>query len=130
LTRPVDVAVAQAPLPTAGPAVLAAGGVPADASDEQNGAAALPEPAAPGAAPPAGTLLAGALPFDLGALERGVDRFFARLADLRDEWDGAWASSRLLPWLTAATAAALVIARRRNAPAAPTAGALLPRGEP
>jgi hypothetical protein len=81
--------------------------------------------------PPAGTPLAGALPFDLGALERGVDRFFAHLADLREEWDGLWPPSRLLPWLTAATAVALVIARRRTAPAEPAAAPLLlPRGEP
>jgi hypothetical protein len=137
LTRPVDRAVAQAPLPTAVPAVLVAGSVPADACGEQDGAAPLPEPAAPGAAPPAGTPLAGALPFDLGALERGVDRFFARLADLRDEWDGAWAPARLLPWLTAATAAALVIARRHKPPASsraaagcPAAALFLPRGQP
>jgi hypothetical protein len=73
--------------------------------------------------------LAGALPFDLEALERGVDRFFAQLADLREEWDGLWSPSRLWPWLTASAAAALVIARRRGAPAE-AAAHLLPRGAP
>jgi hypothetical protein len=130
----VEAVVAQAPLPAAVSTAPAAGGALAQACREPDGAAPGTEPEALGAAPPGGTPLAGALPFDLGALERGVDRFFAQLGDLREEWDGAWAPARLLPWLTAATATALVIARRRDAAAAalrrPAVALLLPRGQP
>ena len=129
LARPAATAVAQVPVAPTDSVFLAGGGVPADTCAEGQGAAVASEPAPPEVTPPAGAPLAGALPFDLGALQRGVDRFFARLADLREEWDGVWVSWRLLPWLTATAAAALVIAGRRNAPPVPAA-APLPRGEP
>jgi hypothetical protein len=70
------------------------------------------DPLAPEAPP--GVPLAGAVPFDLGALQRGADAFFTRLAKLGEDWGGAGGYARLAPWLAAVTAVALACARSRK----------------
>jgi hypothetical protein len=56
--------------------------------------------------PPQDPLLAGLLPFDLGTLERGVQRFLAQLEDLGEYLIGSDVAGRAGPWLVALAAAA------------------------
>jgi hypothetical protein len=76
----------------------------------------LPEEnTAPGKQPlPAPLPLLGRLSLDLEALKRGTDQFFARLARLAEFGKGLPGSSRLLSWITLATALALEFNRRRQ----------------
>jgi hypothetical protein len=57
---------------------------------------------------PVSSPITGPLPFDLRALERGVDRFFAQVESVGEDLAGARFLPDLAPWL--ATAAATVVA--------------------
>jgi hypothetical protein len=80
-------------------------------------------------------LLASAVPFDLGALERGADAFFARLGELDGPLTAGQVARLLAPWLVAgvlATAAVEVVhwQRATPSPGRHRAPALPPREEP
>jgi hypothetical protein len=93
---------------------------PEDLTGKESGAvAALPraERAQPG--PQLADLLAGVLPFDGGALERGVEQFFAHLQGAVPAPTAASLARGLAPWLTSAALAAVALdlaRRQRHAP--------------
>jgi hypothetical protein len=78
-----------------------------------------------GLSPQFADLLAGALPFDATALERGADRFFAHLQSLgTDPRVGAFAPFPA-PWITAGLLAAATLEcirrqRKRTIPCGPS----------
>jgi hypothetical protein len=70
----------------------------------------------PGSGPLLADLVAGILPFDAGALERGAEQFFAHLQALGQDPAAAPLARRLMPWLAtgALAAAAAELSRRRR----------------
>jgi hypothetical protein len=71
-------------------------------------------------------LLAGVLPFDAAALERGAEQFFAHLQGLGHDPAAASLARRVAPWLAAGALAAAAgeLARRQRERPAPKAPGL------
>jgi hypothetical protein len=65
----------------------------------------------------AGTPVAGLLPFDLPALERGVEKFFAQMESVGEDLSGSRFVLDLAPWFAsgAVTIVAVELARWRLA---------------
>jgi hypothetical protein len=76
--------------------------------------ATVDSPAPLESSPPTSLPLLHHLAVDLEALKRGADQFFARLSRLTEFGKGLSGSTRLLPWIVLAAAAALEFNRRRQ----------------
>jgi hypothetical protein len=91
------------------------------AGDQSEVAAGPPEAERPELAAQFADLLAGVLPFDAAALERGAEQFFAHLQGLGHDPRAASLARALAPWLAtgALAAAAVELARRQRDRPAP-----------